>query len=48
MLEVVRGTDDLPDFLHCKDFGKFSRGSRDVVGDGYFFGRRFCKRNEIR
>jgi hypothetical protein len=34
VLEIVRGTDDLPHILHGKDFGEFSRGSPDAVGDG--------------
>ena len=37
MLEVVRGTDDLPDFFHCKHLRKFSCRPPDAVGDGYFF-----------
>ena len=35
MLEIVRGTDDLPDFLHGEDLWKFSRRPSDAVGDGY-------------
>lgn len=45
MLEVVRGTDDLPDFFHCQDLWKFSHRPADAVGDGYLiFGHVFIKK----
>ena len=34
MFEVVRGTDDLPDFLHGKDLGKLSGCPPDAESDG--------------
>jgi hypothetical protein len=39
MFEVVRGTDDLPDFLHGKDLRKFSGCPPDAESDGDLF---FC------